>query len=231
MSVFQLITLILVAVWLVLVVVFFRRSSLVLVGGLLVIGLFTLTGLALGIVTPDELGLGKPNSWLVTVALALVWLGLMIVYSPVADRLASRWFTQPPTLDAFGALQQSRGKLIAAIAAAWLLGGVLEELVTRGIVLNSIATWLSHHLNATLAASIAVCVAALGAGLMHLYQGLRAAFIIAQLSILFGILFVISGYNLWAVILCHGMYDTIGFIRFANKQSRYSHLEGGEQSP
>ena len=43
-----------------------------------------------------------------------------------------------------------------------------------------------------------------------------------------GILFVASGRNLWAVILCHGLYDTIAFIRFANRQSRYSHFDQGQ---
>ena len=77
-----------------------------------------------------------------------------------------------------------------------------------------------------LAAGIAICIAALGAGLIHLYQGPRAALIITQLSVLFGVLFVVSGYNLWAVMLCHGLYDTIAFIRFAHKKSKYSDLDG-----
>ena len=58
-----------------------------------------------------------------------------------------------------------------------------------------------------------------------MYQGLRAAIIVAQLSVLFGVLFVVSGHNLWAVMLCHGLYDTIAFIRFANKKSKYSKLD------
>ncbi len=223
MSTFQLIALSLILVWLVLVVFFFRRSPLVLLVGLLVIGIFTLAGLAFGLLTLDDLGLGIPDSWLLTLGLAIVWLGLLLAYSPLADKLASRWFNQPPTLDAFGALQQSRGRLVAGIVAAWVLGGMLEELVARGIVLSSMQSWLSLWLNSLVATILALIIAALGAGLMHLYQGPRAAFIITQLSVLFGILFVISGNNLWAVILCHGLYDTIAFIRFANKKSSYSH--------
>jgi len=49
--------------------------------------------------------------------------------------------------------------------------------------------------------------------------------IIAQLSVLFGLLYVITGYNLWAVILCHGFYNTIAFVRFANRSSKYSNLD------
>jgi hypothetical protein len=46
--------------------------------------------------------------------------------------------------------------------------------------------------------------------------------IITQLSSLFGLLMVVSGYNLWAVIIGHCLYDTVAFIRFANGKSRYS---------
>ena len=46
--------------------------------------------------------------------------------------------------------------------------------------------------------------------------------IITQLSVLFGVLFVASGYNLWTVILAHGFYDTIAFVRFASGKSRYA---------
>jgi membrane protease YdiL (CAAX protease family) len=219
---FQQIALLMVLAWLVLVVVFFRRSSIVLVGGLIALGVFCIAGMVFGAVTPEELGLAAPASWLLTVVLALVWLGLMLVYSPMADKLASRWFSEPPTLQAFGAIQRSRGLLVAGIITAWLLGGVLEELVARGIVLNSLLGWLSTWMNGTLAAMLATLIAAVGAGLMHLYQGKRAAFIITQLSVLLGVLFVIAGLNLWAVMLCHGLYDTIAFIRFANKKSKYS---------
>jgi membrane protease YdiL (CAAX protease family) len=121
-------------------------------------------------------------------------------------------------------IQQSWSKLAAGIAAAWLLGGVLEELVARGIVLNSVAALLNPWLGQPLAAAIAIGLAAIGAGLLHFYQGPRAVLIITQLSVLLGVLFVVSGYNLWSVIICHGLYDTIAFIRFAAKKSKYSRI-------
>jgi hypothetical protein len=150
----------------------------------------------------------------------------MLGYSPIADRLATRWVDKPPTLGAFRAIQQSRSKLLIGIVVAWVLGGFLEEIVLRGIILQWIAARVSAWLVAPMATAIAVCAAAAGAGLIHLYQGLRAAIIVTQLSVLFGLLFVVSGHNLWTVILCHGLYDTIAFVRFANKKSEYSSLEG-----
>ena len=122
-------------------------------------------------------------------------------------------------------IQESRVELIAGIVVAWLLGGILEELVFRGIVLNSVESLLTSSMTPPIATAVAVCVAALGAGVVHFYQGPRAMVIITQLSILFGVLFVVSGHSLRTVMLCHGMYDTIAFIRFANKKSKYSDLD------
>jgi hypothetical protein len=60
---------------------------------------------------------------------------------------------------------------------------------------------------------------------MHSYQGPRAMLLITQLSLLLGVLFVVSGYNLWAVMLCLGLYDSIAFIKFATKKSKYSQID------
>jgi uncharacterized protein len=174
----------------------------------------------------QELGLSNSVSWLSTIGFAVAWLALMFAYSPLADRLATRWVNKPPNLNAFRALQQSRSKLLIGIVVAWVLGGFLEEIILRGIILQSVEAVASARLAAPVAIGVAVCAAAAVAGLLHLYQGLRAAIIITQLSVLFGVLFVVSGYNLWAVIFCHGMYDTIAFVRFANKKSNYSRLDG-----
>jgi membrane protease YdiL (CAAX protease family) len=173
-----------------------------------------------------DLSLAQPRSWLAASALALGWLALMWAYSPVAARLASLWFKKPPQLSAFRALQQSTVKLAIGIMLAWVLGGFLEELVLRGILLQTVKSFASNWLPSQFAAAAGIFVAAGAAWAIHLYQGLRAAFIIAQLSVLFGVLFAVSAYNLWPVILCHGFYDTIAFIRFANKQSKYSALDG-----
>jgi uncharacterized protein len=175
----------------------------------------------------QQLGLGTPPSWLSTIGFAVGWLALMLAYSPIADRLATRLVSKPPNLGAFAALRQSRSRLLIGIVAAWVLGGFLEELLLRGIMLQWVERLISNRLDAAIAAAIGICAAALIAGVLHLYQGLRAAIIITQLSILFGLLFVAAGHNLWTVMLCHGLYDTIAFVRFAQRKSKYSRLDAG----
>jgi uncharacterized protein len=175
--------------------------------------------------------LGTPDSWLLTVILAVCWLALMLAYSPVADRLASRLASQPPKLDAFRATQRSTAALVAGIVVAWILGGFLEEILLRGMILQAVEEFLGDRMKAALAAGLAIVAAAAVAAVIHLYQGRRGALIIAQLSVLFGLLYVLSGHNLWAVILCHGMYDTIAFIRFARRKSRYADRDREQDVP
>ena len=222
---FQLIGLALTAVWLAIVGIWFRRSTPVLVGGLVVIAVYSLAAWIFGIAEPVDVGLNSPGSWWKTVLFSVIWTGMMFAYSPVADSIASRWVETPPTLDAFRPLQDSTAKLLTGIAIAWVLGGFLEELVFRGVVVNSFTTLLTPSLGEAPSAFLGIFVAAAGAALVHFYQGPRAMIIIAQLSVLFGLAFVLAGYNLWAAILCHGFYDTIAFIRFALKKSAYSNLD------
>ena len=175
--------------------------------------------------SPHSLGLSRPSSWPWTIILATLWLLLMLAYSPLADKIATRLVAAPPTLSAFRQLQQSKAKLLLGIVVAWVLGGFLEEIFLRGFVLQSVRNLLAPKLPIASATAIAICAAAALAALFHLYQGLRGVVIITQLSILFGLLFVLSGFNLWAVILCHGLYDTIAFIRFATSKSKYAKPE------
>ena len=228
MTMFQERAVLIAALWLVAVAVRFQRSRIVLLGGLVALGLYAFVALLAGQLSLSELGMSLPIAWIPTLGWAVAWLALMLAWSPVADRLATRLVDEPPTLGAFRALQESTAKLLAGIVVAWVLGGFLEELVFRGIILRAVEAALVGHVGQASASAIAILTAALGAGIIHLYQGARAAIIIVQLSILFGVLFVASGHNLGAVMLCHGLYDTIAFIRFANKSSRYAQFAENE---
>ncbi|MDY0087494.1 MAG: CPBP family intramembrane glutamic endopeptidase [Coriobacteriia bacterium] len=174
----------------------------------------------------EWLGLQSPSSWPATIALSLTWLAMMLVLSPLADRLASALVSEPPRLEAFRVIQRGWGSLAVGIAVSWLLGGFIEEIALRGIVVRHMQTRLAPWIGSFSAAIVAVLLAALVAGIVHLYQGARGGLIVAQLSVLFGMLYVVSGYNLWTAIICHGCYDTIAFVRFARRSSKYSDLSG-----
>jgi len=225
------ITLLMTAFWLLLVVVRFRQSTAVLVGGLCGIGGLILTGLWMGEIHPAQVGLTGSRPLPLTVAAAALWCGLMLLLSPLTDRIAGRVFEDTPRLDVFRPIQESRAKLVLGIAAAWVLGGFFEELVFRGLLLSAVRGGLGAWLPDTAAVLLAIVTAAFGAGIVHLYQGRRAALIITQLSILFGLLYVVSGEDLRAVVVCHGLYDTVAFIRFATGRSRYARTGADQPAP
>lgn len=171
-------------------------------------------------------GLAWPVPWLQTLLCALAGLAALLAWTPIADRIATPLFPKPPALGAFRGLQQSTLKLVIGIIVAWVLGGFLEELLLRGVILQAVEAFFGQWVMPGWAATFGIVAAAAVATVLHLYQGPRAAFIITQLSVLFGVQFVASGYNLWAVILAHGLYDTFAFIRFAMGKSRYSREQG-----
>ncbi|HTQ12489.1 MAG TPA: CPBP family glutamic-type intramembrane protease [Rhizomicrobium sp.] len=172
----------------------------------------------------DLAGLGAPP--FTGAVFAVLWLAPMLACSPLADWLARRVFTDTPRLGAFRGLKESHARLIVGIAIAWVLGGFIEELLLRGVALQAVAFVTRPAVGVAGGETLGILAAAALAYVLHLYQGRRAAFIVSQLSVLFGLLFVISGNNLWAAILCHGLYDTIAFIRFATGKSRYSKFDG-----
>jgi hypothetical protein len=164
----------------------------------------------------------SPVHWAITLGVTAAWLWLMLALSPAADWIASRVVAKPPNLSMFAGLQQSTAKLVGGILLAWAVGGVLEEYLLRGLLLEWIRASLPAGLPELARTAAAILGAASVGGVAHLYQGPRAAIIAGQLSALFGLLYVITGHNLVAVILCHGGYDTVAFIRFARRQSKYS---------
>jgi hypothetical protein len=93
----------------------------------------------------------------------------------LAHRIATYLVREPPTLDAFDVLQQSRIMPILGIVVAWIPGGFLEERSFRAILLHSV-----ESVSALLAAAVAAGIAAAGPGVIHLYQGLRAATIMTS---------------------------------------------------
>src|SRR6185369_8153229 len=81
------------------------------------------------IATPEDFGLTHAGTWSHVLLYALGGLAVMLAWSPAADAIATRFVARPPTLGAFKALQRSWVHLAGGIVVAWVLGGVLEELV------------------------------------------------------------------------------------------------------
>jgi hypothetical protein len=154
-----------------------------------------------------DLGLRRPESWVVivlTALLAAVALQLFseFVSTPIIERLTG----ERPDLSGFRPLVGNLPLTLAMFAAIWVLAAFGEELAYRGYVLERAATLGKRSPRAYLVAMVGV---SLLFGLGHFYQGVAGMADSTVSGLLFGGLYLAGGRNLWLPILAHGFSDTI----------------------
>ncbi|MBR9826868.1 MAG: CPBP family intramembrane metalloprotease [Alphaproteobacteria bacterium] len=94
------------------------------------------------------------------------------------------------------------------LALAWIIGGFIEELVFRGAL---ISRFEQAFKGLPFAAILGVLVQAVIFGQQHLYyQGLAGAVATGAGAVLAGLIYLACKRNLWALILSHGLNNTLG---------------------
>jgi hypothetical protein len=162
--------------------------------------------------------------WLESVAWAFAWLVVLLAYRPVAYRLAARCFDTVSRTERAGA-NVSAG---FEIARAWLLSAIAAELLLRFLLVQGVAFVLWRRgMPQSAAAATGVVVAAAVTGAAHRARGPQAAFVAAQFSLLYGLLYFASGRSLPAVVLCHGLFDTIEIVRARRARTPRTGLGAG----
>lgn len=91
------------------------------------------------------------------------------------------------------------------LAVAWFAAGFGEELIWRGFLMDRLMRLkgISGRL------WLAVVLQAAVFGLPHLYQGWAGVIVTGVVGLLFGWLRIRSNWNLWPLIIAHGLVDTI----------------------
>lgn len=154
-------------------------------------------------------GFRRPNRWATTIAIALA--------AAVALQLVSEFVIEPmtgrPDLSDFQPLVGNLPAVLGMLALVWTLAAFGEELAYRGYVLERAAALGRHAPAAYLTAVVAVSALF---GLGHAYQGPAGVIGSAMSGLLFGLLYLAAGRNLWLPILAHGLSDTLalGVIYF-----------------
>ena len=88
------------------------------------------------------------------------------------------------------------------LPVSWGSAAFGEELLVRGFLLNRLEC-------AAQSPAIAVVGQAAIFALAHTYQGVTGALMVFVVGLVFGVVFLRSGRNLWPVIVAHGIIDTI----------------------
>ena len=154
----------------------------------------------------SALGLRQPASWVrVIVAAVALYLAMLAISQWVVPFVAQIVHpTQRPSF--LGNLPGNFPALLAWLAVSWLVGGLCEELLFRGFLLDRVARLLG---GGALALALGAVAQALLFGTLHLYAG-SFAFIYASLfAVTQAAFFLAAGRNLWPLILVHGAWDSV----------------------
>lgn len=158
------------------------------------------------------MGFKRPQSWLAMAAFTFViTLFLQLfdvgVVMPILNRLTGT------TIDysGFASLQGNLGQLLLLLGFSWTLAAVGEELAYRGYLQKVLSDLLGSNLSGVL---LTVFLSSLLFGLAHIEQGVVGVVVTTFDAIVFSWLKLKYHNNLWAAILAHGFYNSIGVIVF-----------------
>jgi membrane protease YdiL (CAAX protease family) len=157
------------------------------------------------------LGLRRPQKiWVMFLQAVLTFVGTcMVLY--LAYQVVGLYFDKTETtVSRFGDIQGNLRLYLWWVLLGWVFGGLIEEMLFRGFLLNRLEAVFGRHWPSTL---LAIVFQAAVFGLIHYYyQGAFGALTIFAGACFIGLCYVLCGRNLWPVILSHGVLNTLGFL-------------------
>lgn len=157
-----------------------------------------------------DFGIKKPESWKNTLLLAI--LGGIVFQALslyVIEPLLARITGDIPDVSIFKPLVGDVQQLLFWLVISWTFAAFLEEMIYRGYFMHRFAD-LFKRSNAGWIIGFILANALFGFG--HAYQGVSGMIATGISGLVFAGLFFASKKNLWAAIIAHGIYDTIGFL-------------------
>jgi hypothetical protein len=158
-----------------------------------------------------DLGLKRPASWFKTILLGLVALVgalfLFVATQNIAATIIDSLGVGSLELDQsrFNPIQSNLPLFALMIVLAWTTIAFGEEmfyrafLITRMLDFTQMGQWS------------AILIAGLIFGLVHFAEGPVGILANASFGVLFGWIYIRSGFNLWITIIAHGMINTLRF--------------------
>lgn len=159
-----------------------------------------------------SLGFKRPQSWARIISfsfIAVVFLQLFDVgfVMPIMNRLTGT------TIDysGFANLKGNLGQLAVLLFFSWTLAALGEEIVYRGYIQKLLVNLFGSKMPGIL---LTVMISSLLFGLAHTEQGIIGVVVTTIDALFFSWLKFKFDNNLWAAILAHGFYNSIGVVVF-----------------
>lgn len=161
---------------------------------------------------PAVLGLKKPKSWLGMAAIAFLGAVLLQLFDagvmmPILNRLTGTAIDNSGVAQLQGNLQQ----LLIYLVLAWTLAALGEEIVYRGYLQKLLGDLFGSSLAGVI---LTIGISSMVFGLAHLEQGIVGVIVTTFDGVFYSLLKRKFKGNLWAAILAHGFYNTVGMVVF-----------------
>src|SRR6516162_3028629 len=153
-------------------------------------------------------GLSRPQSWWKTVALAgtaaaILLLGSELVVEPLAHRI---WPEPEHVSNVIESGASGWRQALAGLLIVWTFASFGEEMCYRDYLLTRAGDVFGRS---NLAYWAAMMVVSLLFGFGHYYKGPSGVLDSTYSGFVLGVVFLLSGRNLWTPILAHGIADTV----------------------
>ena len=154
----------------------------------------------------SDVGFRRPPAVRHTLLQALIGAALILIAVRTAIVPTAEWLAGAPIdLSALGEPGDVRALWIR-LGQAWTLAAIGEEMVFRGYLIRR----LGDLVGVTPAGQAVALVISSGLfGLAHGYQGSAGVIAAGTIGAILGVLYFVNRRNLWVVILCHGIVDTV----------------------
>jgi membrane protease YdiL (CAAX protease family) len=156
--------------------------------------------------TLATVGLKAPHSWWRVLLHSVVVAGMVFILVLLIERAGYR-----RNLGQFNFVKGNIELTSYEIVYAFIAAGLYEEFIFRGFLLHRLAMMFGGGR----AAWVTACVFQAGLfGYAHAYQNPLGIVMTGAIGLIFGLLFLTSGRNLWTPIIAHGLYDASRFVLF-----------------
>ena len=126
---------------------------------------------------------------------------MQLAFFPILERFVT---LAPGDTSIYEFLRESPANLIFMIVMAWIVGGFYEEIVFHGFIF----TRLEKMLPGRQATGVAFIISCFLFGIYHLQLGYAGTINALIVGAVYQGLFLAFKRNLWASIICHGVYNT-----------------------
>ena len=156
-----------------------------------------------------DLGLARPRVvWRAVVQGAVAAAAILAAVRVVIVPLAVRVTGAAVDLSAMEDIRGDASALWPWLAQAWTLAAFGEEMVFRGYLIGRVADLAGHS---RIGAAAGLLVSSVFFGWAHRYLGPAGMLATGCMGALLGLLYIATR-NLWPVIICHALVDTVSLL-------------------